>query len=438
MPKPRTTRKPAAGAAAQADRLRVEYAPIGAFIPYARNSRTHSPAQIARLRASIREFGFTNPVLTDGAMGILAGHARLEAARLERPDEEVPYISLGHLPEAKRRAYVIADNRLAELAEWDIEMLALEAADAVKAGIELETIGFSDDELRELLGDVPGAPGGEGAQPGDDEVPEPPKVAVSRPGDLWVIGDHRILCGSATVDEDVDRLMAGERAVMAFTDPPYNVDYQGGKVERSRIKNDALGDDFPAFLRAGMASLLRVTDGACYVAMSCAEMHTLRAAFEAAGGHYSCWIAWVKDVFAAGFADYRQQFEPILYGWRDGAERHWCGRRDQSTVWEVARVARCDLHPTMKPVELVIRAIENSSPRNGVVLDLFAGSGTTGMAAIRTGRQARLMELDPAYVDVIVARLADATLLPARLDGDGRTFAEVRRERQPGSGRAAA
>lgn len=429
MPKPKASR-PAAAPAAQADDLRVEYAAPGDFVPYARNSRKHSQDQIARLRASIREFGFVNPVLTDGRMGILAGHARLEAAKAEGV-ERVPHISLGHLPEAKRKAYVIADNRLAELAEWDIELLALEAADATTAGIDLEAIGFDEAELRELLGDDPTAGGGDdggGAQAGDDDAPAPPKVAVSRPGDIWMLGDHRIMCGDGTDPAAVELLLAGERAVMAFTDPPYNVDYHGGKVERGRIENDALGKDFPAFLQRAMESLLRVTDGAVYVAMSSAEQHTLRAAFDAAGGHYSTWIAWVKENFAAGFADYRQQYEPILYGWREGVKRHWSGARDQSTVWEVPRVPKCDLHPTMKPVDLVLRAIRNSSPEQGIVLDLFGGSGTTGVAAIRSRRQARIMELDPAYVDVILARMTDACMLPARLEGDGRLFAEVKRE----------
>ena len=305
---------------------------------------------------------------------------------------------------------------------------------------DLSLVGFDDGELDKLLAFVPeGDGGGDG---GDDreDIPEAPEDAVSRPGDLWLLGPHRLLCGDATVMADLDRLMAGSKADLCFTDSPYNVDYAGGVgAEKAgkgrRILNDALGDGFERFLFDACVSIIAHTSGAIYMCMSSSELHTLQKAFAAAGGHWSTFIIWAKDRFTLGRSDYQRQFEPILYGWPEGAKHHWCGARDQGDVWFIDRPIRNDLHPTMKPVGLVERAIRNSSPRGGVVLDPFGGSGTTLIAAERTGRAARVVELDPRYVDVIVERWQAEVDGEAVLDGDGRGFAAVKAER-PGEASA--
>ena len=233
----------------------------------------------------------------------------------------------------------------------------------------------------------------------------------SKPGDLWILGNHRLLCGDATVLSDVERLMDGQLADMVFSDPPYNVDYGNGAKGKlqgkdRRILNDALGDGFYQFLYDACVNMLTVTKGACYICMSSSELHTLQRAFTDAGGKWSTFVIWAKNTFTLGRADYQRQYEPILYGWKQGADHFWCGARDQGDVWFVDKPRVNDLHPTMKPVELVERAIRNSSKSRDIVLDLFGGSGTTLIAAERTGRSARLLELDPRYVDVIVDALA--------------------------------
>jgi len=265
----------------------------------------------------------------------------------------------------------------------------------------------------------------------EGDLPEAPVVPTSRPGDLWILGNHRLLCGDATVVTDVERLMDGQLADMAALDPPYNVDYANAAKNKSlskdrRILNDALGEGFYQFLYDTCVNLLLVTKGACYVCMSSSELHTLQKAFTDAGGKWSTFIIWAKNTFTLGRADYQRQYEPILYGWKQGADHYWCGARDQGDVWFVDKPRVNDLHPTMKPVELVERAIRNSSKSRDIVLDLFGGSGTTLIAAERTGRSARLMELDPKYVDVIVERWQNLTGGVAVLDGEERTYQDLK------------
>ena len=231
-------------------------------------------------------------------------------------------------------------------------------------------------------------------------MPEPPKEPVTRPGDLWLLGEHRLLCGDATVLADVERVLGGPLADMALDDPPYNVDYGNSPKDKLRgkdrpILNDNLGDGFEAFLTDACTNLVSVTKGAIYIAMSSSELHTLQRAFAAAGGKWSTFVIWAKHAFTLGRADYQRQYEPILYGWRDGSDHYWCGARDQGDVWFFDKPARNDLHPTMKPVALVERAIRNSSKSRDIVLDPFGGSGSTLIAGEKTGRQARLVELDP-------------------------------------------
>lgn len=396
---------------------------VDALIPYARNARTHSDTQVAQIAASIAEFGWTNPILIDGERGLIAGHGRLLAARkLEL--QEVPAIELAHLTPEQKKAYILADNKLAENAGWDAELLKLELAELKAADFDMELMGFSNKELDEFLGmDEEG-----GGLTEDDAIPETPVDPVSRPGDLWILGNHRLLCGDSTVLADVEYLMGGQLADMAFTDPPYNVDYGNSAKDKirgkdRRILNDALGDGFYKFLYDACLNLLLVTKGACYVCMSSSELHTLQKAWLDAGGKWSTFVIWAKNTFTLGRADYQRQYEPILYGWKQGCEHFWCGDRDQSDIWNYNKPRVNDLHPTMKPVELVERAIKNSSKSRDIVLDLFGGSGTTMIACEKTSRYARLMELDPKFVDVIVKRWEDytgqkATLSNRQLDED--------------------
>jgi len=388
----------------------VERRSVTALVPYARNARTHSDEQVAQIAASIREWGWTMPVLVDEAGTIIAGHGRVLAAqRLGLP--EVPVMVAAGWSEAKRQAYVIADNKLALNAGWDEDVLRLELGELKGLGVDLGLTGFGELELEQLLLGTDGD--------GDpDEAPKPPVDPISRPGDLWICGEHRVLCGDATVRADVEKLLDGELADMAFTDPPYNVNYANSAKDKLRgknrpILNDALGEGFEALLQAASANMLAVTKGAIYICMSSSELDTLQKAFREAGGKWSTFVIWAKNTFTLGRADYQRQYEPILYGWKDGAEHYWCGARDQGDVWFFDKPHKNDLHPTMKPVALVERAIRNSSKSRDIVLDLFGGSGTTMIAAERTGRRARLLELDPRYVDVVVRRWEELSGLKA-------------------------
>jgi DNA modification methylase len=402
----------------------VEHWPLQRLIPYARNARTHNDGQVSQIAGSIAEFGFVNPILVGDDNVIIAGHGRLMAAQ-QLGLETVPVIVLRHLTEAQRRALVIADNKIAENAGWNAELLKLELGDLQDLGFDLDVIGFSDEELDELLGLED-----ESGQTDDDAVPEVEEEPVSKAGDLWLLGEHRLLCGDATRREELESLMAGDLADMAFTDPPYNVDYGNSAKDKlrgknRRILNDNLGADFHAFLEAALGNLLAVTKGACYVAMSSSELDTLQRAFREAGGKWSTFIIWAKNTFTLGRSDYQRQYEPILYGWREGADHYWCGARDQGDVWFFNKPVKNDLHPTMKPVELVERAIRNSSKTRDIVLDLFGGSGSTLIACEKTGRRARVMELDPKYVDVIIRRWQEYTGEQARRAEDGAAFDEV-------------
>jgi DNA modification methylase len=402
----------------------VERRPIATLVPYARNARTHSDAQVAQLAASIREWGWTMPVLIDEEDGLIAGHGRVLAARLLGL-EEVPVMVARGWSEAKRRAYVLADNKLALNAGWDDQMLATELSDLAADDFDMNLIGFSVSEIAALSEDH---------RPGltdVDEVPASPEEPVSQLGDFWILGDHRLLCGDATRAADVGRLMGGELANMAFADPPYNVSYGNSAKDKMRgtdrpILNDALGDAFGAFIRDACVNILRSTNGGIYVCMSSSELDVLQRAFREAGGRWSTFIIWAKNTFTIGRADYQRQYEPILYGWREGIQsRYWCGARDQGDVWSFNKPTRNDIHPTMKPVGLVERALRNSSEINGIVLDPFGGSGSTLIAAHALGRRARIMELDPKYVDVIILRWQAFTGQEAMLANGGGSFTEV-------------
>ncbi len=401
--------------------LTVQRWPIDKLIPYARNARTHSDAQVAQVAASIIEFGWTNPILVGGDGVIIAGHARLAAAR-KLGMTEAPVIVLDHLTPTQRRALVLADNRLALNAGWDEEMLHVELESLEEEGFDLDLAGFTGEEIEELLRDPEETFAG---LTDDDAIPEEPKRAVTMAGDVWLMGDHRLLCGDATNVDAIKTVLAGALADMVFTDPPYNVDYEGKTARKLKIGNDTLGGKFYEFLREACANLLAVTKGAVYICMSSSELHTLHQAFTDAGGYWSTFVIWAKHHFTLGRSDYQRQYEPILYGWRKGVDHFWCGARDQGDIWFIKRPASSQEHPTMKPVELVERAIRNSSKSRDTILDPFGGSGTTVIACEKSGRQARLIELEPKYCDVIVRRWQAYSGREAKLESDGRSYSEV-------------
>ena len=413
--------------------LRVEECKIGQLIPFANNARTHSDEQIAEIAASIREFGWTSPILVDGDSGVIAGHGRLLAAR-KLGLESVPVIRLGHLSETQRRALVLADNRIALSAGWNEALLQIELGALRDLDFDLDLIGFDEEELDRYLG----AFDAEDGLVDEDLVPEVPDAPVSVSGDLWLLGNHRLLCGDATVLADVERALDGGLADMTFSDPPYNVDYGNSAKDKMRgndrrILNDNLGEEFYRFLYDACVNILTVTKGSTYICMSSSELHTLQKAFKEAGGHWSTFVIWAKNTFTLGRADYQRQYEPILYGWKEGAQHFWCGARDQGDVWFVDRPRKNDLHPTMKPVELVERAIHNSSKSRDTVLDPFGGSGTTLIACEKAGRSAGLVEMDPKYIDVIVKRWQAFSGQAATLEGDGRSFDEISGDRSAAS-----
>lgn len=406
--------------------LAVQLRHIEALIPFARNSRTHSDAQVAQIAASIREFGWTNPVLVDGDSGIIAGHGRVLAARILGLTE-VPCIEISDMTDAQKRAYVIADNKLAENAGWDKDLLAIELGELKGEGFDLELIGFDAIELGELM-DLDVKPG----LTDEDATPEVAEDTVSRAGDVWICGDHRVMCGDSTSLTDVERLMDGYKADLIITDPPYNVAYEGGTAQKLTIKNDSMSAaSFYQFLLDAYNSMSAVAkDGAgLYVFHADSEGVSFRRAMVDAGFKLAQCCVWVKQSFVMGRQDYHWQHEPVLYGWKPTGAHRWCSDRKQSTVWSFDRPQRNDVHPTMKPVALIEYPLCNSSRGGDVVLDPFGGSGTTLIACEKNSRSARLMELDPKYCDVIIRRWQDFTGQQAVLVDDGRAFTLMEQER---------
>ena len=403
----------------------IEHWTLDRLIPYARNPRTHSDAQVAQIAASIREFGFTNPILVDTDSGILAGHGRLLAARkLQLP--AVPVIILDHLTEKQKRAYVLADNRLAENAGWDEDLLRLELAALDEENFDLNLTGFEDDDLARLL-----EPDSDGLTD-EDAVPELAQTLVTAPGDLWILGAHCVLCGDAKNNADVESLVAAGTVDLVFTDPPYNVDYEGYTKQRLKIVGDRMtGEQFRQFLTAIFASYRPVVKpgASLYVCHSSQWQREFQNAIDAAGFEVRCQLIWAKNTFAWGFGRYKFQHEPIFYAHVAGQKDAWYGNKSQSTLWEGKKPAANRIHPTAKPVELVERALVNSSKTGDVVADLFGGSGSTLIACERRGRKARLMEIDPRYCDATIRRWEAYTGQQAVLDGDGRRFTDLERKR---------
>lgn len=400
---------------------------IDKLIPFARNPRTHSDAQVAQIAASIAAFGFNNPILVDTNAGILAGHGRLLAAR-KLGLKEVPVIVLDHLSDAQKRAYIIADNQLALNAGWDEELLRVELAALQAEDFNLDLIGFEDDELARLLASQDAAEG----LTDEDAVPEISQATVSRAGDLWVLGNHRLICGDATVHADVERLMAGEVGDLVFSDLPYNCAYEGYTKDRLTIQNNDMSpEQFDRFLRVSFASFRTVVKpgASLYICHSSSFQREFQNALEAAGFEVRCQIIWAKNTFAWGFGRYKFQHEPIFYAHAAGEKDPWYGDKSQSTLWEEKKPAANRIHPTAKPVELVERALLNSSKSGDVVVDLFGGSGSTLIGCERRNRKARLMEIDPRYADCIVRRYQEYTGKKGTLEGDGRTFDEIAKDR---------
>jgi DNA modification methylase len=407
---------------------RIEHWLIEKLIPYARNPRTYSDAQIAQIAASIAEFGFNNPILVDTKAGIIAGHGRLLAAR-KLQLKEVPVIVLDHLTETQKRAYILADNQLALNAGWDESLLRVELASLQEEDFNLNVIGFEDEELARLLAAQDAAEG----LTDEDAVPELSETPISAVGDLWILGNHKLLVGDATNSADVARLMAGDAADLIFTDPPYNVDYEGYTEERLKIKGDRMSDaEFKQFLEAAFRTCrAAVKPGASmYLCHSSSWQREFQNALESGGFEVRCQIIWAKNTFAWGFGRYKFQHEPLFYAHVAGQKDPWYGDKSQSTLWQENKPAANRIHPTAKPVELIERALLNSSKAGDLVADLFGGSGSTLIACERRNRRARLVEIDPKYADCIVRRWEQYTGNEAVLDGDGRSFEGVARERK--------
>lgn len=403
--------------------LTVIEVPIEELIPYVNNARTHSDEQVAQIAASIKEFGWTNPILIDGDKGIIAGHGRLAAARKLKMNK-IPAIQLDGLSEAQKKALVLADNKLALNSGWDDKLLAIELADLKEMDFDISVIGFSVDEIDALEPDVEQVDG----LTDEDEVPDVPDDPVTKLGDVWILGRHRLMCGDSTSIDAIRELCQEQLVDMWLTDPPYNVAYEGKTKDALKIQNDAMGDDqFRQFLRdAYTAADASMKPGAVfYIWHADLEGYNFRGAAKDAGWQVRQCLVWKKQTMVMGRQDYHWKHEPCLYGWKDGAGHLWASDRKQTTILEFNRPSRNAEHPTMKPVELFEYQMLNNTKGGDIVLDSFGGSGTTAIAAEKNGRIARLMELDPKYCDVIVKRWQDFTGKKATLEATGKTFNEL-------------
>jgi DNA modification methylase len=390
--------------------LSVEQVSIDQLRPDPANPRWIAQEELDSLERSIRQFGFVQPVLARKEDNtVIGGHQRLVAARrLGLATVPVTFLDLSI---EQARLLNLALNKIS--GSWDEQLLARLLADLqATPNIDLTLSGFGEDEIKDLLRSLDTREKKERAEDFDldSALEDAAREPRCKPGDLWALGEHRLLCGDATRPEDIERVLAGKQAGMAFTDPPYNVSLgdHGGQqrgARRRRIANDSMDPiSWEVFVRAWGHDLLASVEGAIYVAMSSKEMPLVSRVLAEEGGHWSDTIIWHKDRFVLGRADYQRSYEPIWFGWREGAGHHWCGDRDQDDVWEINRPSDAPLHPTMKPLPLMERAIANSSVAGDLVLDPFLGSGSTLIACERTGRRCAALELDPRYADVILAR----------------------------------
>jgi len=398
--------------------MKIQEVAVNKLIPYAKNSRTHSPEQVAQIAASIKEFGFRNPILVDG-VGIIAGHGRLLAAQKLGLDQ-VPTIDCSDMTESQKKAYIIADNKLAMNAGWDNAMLTIELQDLEDEGFDLTLTGFDDKELDALLNVIEGTDG----LTDEDAVPETPLEPKTKLGDIYILGNHRLMCGDSTSIDAVDKLMDGQKADMVFTDPPYGMSYGGGRAQGENVKfknrsggikshgmilgDDKTGDDLIQLIRDALVSALTTTKAGAsfYICFPWRTYSEFEAAMNQCGLKTSACIVWDKKSIGLGLSNYRPQHEFIFYSKGDS----WYGDKAQSDIWYMSRGATGKyVHPTQKPVELIEKAIINSSKSGDIILDVFGGSGSTMLAAEKIGRFSRLMELDPKYCDVIVKRWEDFT-----------------------------
>lgn len=432
--------------------LKIIYKKTAELLPYARNARTHSDSQVAQLAASIKEFGFNNPVAIDADGMILCGHGRVMAAQRLGMDQ-VPTVCLSHLSDIQKKAYILADNKLALNAGWDNDMLKVELEDLKFSDFDLDLVGFSTEELDEIMNQ------NEEPEVEEDDytvaVPEEPKAKL---GEIYILGKHRLMCGDSTSIQDVEKLMGDQKADLLLTDPPYNVDYEGGTDKKLKIKNDNMEDQ--AF-RQFLIDVYKAADHVMkpgapfYIWHADSEGANFRGAAKDMGWKIRECLIWVKNSLVLGRQDYNWRHEPCLYGWKAGAAHYFTDSRSETTVIEdqvnVDKLSKdelktlckrllepsCettvihekkpsinDIHPTMKPVKLFGRLVKNSSKRNDIVLDLFGGSGTTIVACEQLNRRAYLMELDPAYVDVIIDRYQKLTNVEV-MRSDGKLWNEL-------------
>lgn len=368
------------------------------LVPYVNNARTHSAEQIMKLRSSLREFGFINPIIIDKDYNIIAGHGRLMAAK-DEGIREVPCVFVDYLTEAQKKAYILADNRMALDAGWDKELLKVEIEALQAEDFDLGLTGFDEKELASFFdadNDVH-----EDDFDVDAELEKPP---VTKTGDVWLLGRHRLVCGDSTKEKTYTTLMKGEQANLVVTDPPYNVNYQGtaGKIKNDNLQND----QFYTFLLSAFTCMEKAMakDASIYVFHADTEGLNFRKAFDAARFYLSGTCIWKKQSLVLGRSPYQWQHEPCLYGWKKNGKHQWYSDRKQTTIWEFDKPQKNGDHPTMKPVTLIAYPIKNSSMTNCIVLDPFGGSGSTLIACEQTGRICRTIELDEKYCDVIVKR----------------------------------
>lgn len=370
---------------------------ISKLVPYQNNARTHSPAQIQKLRSSLREFGFVNPVIIDRDYNVIAGHGRIAAAR-EEGISDVPCVFVDHLTEAQKKAYILADNRMAMDAGWDEELLRVELEALTEMGFDLGMTGFDEKELAALF------PADEAKEDNFDVEAELQKPTFTKSGDVWTLGRHRLVCGDSTKEETHAVLMDGVKANLVITDPPYNVNYEGSA---GKIKNDNMANDkFYEFLLAAFKNMESVMapDASIYVFHADTEGLNFRRAFADAGFYLSGCCIWKKQSLVLGRSPYQWQHEPVLYGWKKNGKHQWYTGRKETTIWEFDKPKKNGDHPTMKPIPLLAYPIGNSSMANSVVLDPFGGSGSTLIACEQTDRICRTVELDEKFCDVIVNR----------------------------------
>ena len=379
---------------------------LGKLVPYVNNARTHSQEQLTKLRSSLREFGFINPVIIDREFNVIAGHGRIAAAK-EEGIVEVPCVFADFLTEAQKKAYILADNRMALDAGWDEELLRIEIESLQGADFDVSLTGFGEDEIADLF-----------AGDGEKDVKDDDfdfsaaleKAAFVERGDIWTVGRHRLVCGDATSAEDVAALMDGKKANLIVTDPPYGVSFKSGSG--LSIQNDSMkGDEFYTFLYNSFSQMAAHLEngGAAYVFHADTEGLNFRKAFVDAGFHLAGVCIWVKNSLVLGRSDYQWQHEPVLYGFLKNGKHPWYSDRKQTTIWNYDKPKRNKNHPTSKPLDLLGYPICNSSQENAIVLDTFGGSGSTMMACEQTNRICCMMELDEKYASVILRRYVEDT-----------------------------